>query len=315
LEDIDEAKREHAHRLLQCVAVASRPLRVEEVVAFLAFDFDAGSIPTFMADWCPADAAWAIASTCSSLISIVKLGGSDVVQFTHFSVKEFLISSRLAISISLYRVLMVPAHTMVAQACLGALLHMDENVTKDSLKNFPLAEYAGNHWLNHAKFNNVSSNVPVQDGMKVLFDPSKPHLTVWIRIFHPDRLFVGLSHTPSQPSRTPLHYAAQFGICEVVEFLVVEHSQNVNTREPRHNQTPLFIASQNGHTEVIRILLQCGADAEARDNNNWTPLHCALRQGRLDVVQLLLNRGADATARDNYNNTPLHLVSLRHGYL
>jgi Ankyrin repeats (3 copies) len=314
LEDIDEAKWEHAHRLFQCVTVASRPLRVEELAAFLAFDFGAGSIPAFKADWRPEDAAWAIASTCSGLISIVKLYGSDIVQFSHFSVKEFLISSRLAINISRYHILMVPAHTMVAQVCLGALLRVDENVTMASLKYFPLAEYAGDHWLGHAEFKNVSSSV--QDGMKVLFDPSKPHLTVWVRIFHPDLLLAGRSHTPSQPSRTPLHYAAEFGICEVVEFLVVERSQDVNSRKPcHHNQTPLFIASQNGHTEFVRILLQHGADTEARDNNNSTPLHCASRQKHLEVVQLLLNHGADTTARNNYNNTPLHLALPRYGHL
>jgi hypothetical protein len=46
LREINKADSELADRLFQCVAVASRPLRVEELAEFLAFDFDTGTIPT-----------------------------------------------------------------------------------------------------------------------------------------------------------------------------------------------------------------------------------------------------------------------------
>jgi len=48
LEEIDEQNWEYAHRLFQCVAAASRPLRAEELAEFLAFDFEAGSTPTWL---------------------------------------------------------------------------------------------------------------------------------------------------------------------------------------------------------------------------------------------------------------------------
>jgi hypothetical protein len=113
---------------------------------------------------------------CSSLSS--RGSGPPVIQFAHFSVKEYLTSTRLAETkdiISRFHVSMTPAHTIVAQACLGVLLHLDENITRDSLKDFPLAKYAAEHWVDHARFENVSSKV--QDGMKRLFDPSKSHLS------------------------------------------------------------------------------------------------------------------------------------------
>jgi hypothetical protein len=65
-------------------------------------------------------------------------------------------------------------------SCLGILPHLD----KDSLKDFPLAEYAAEHWVDHARFEDVSQNV--EDGMKQLFDPSKPlkpHLAVCVWIY------------------------------------------------------------------------------------------------------------------------------------
>ncbi|KAH9178440.1 hypothetical protein EDB89DRAFT_2089725, partial [Lactarius sanguifluus] len=126
LSQIPEANQAHAHRLLQCLMVAIRPLRVEELAELLAFEFDTaeGVVPRYRVDWRPNDQVQALLSTCSSLIAIVDDHGSQVVQFSHFSVKEFLMSDRLTSSLgdfSRYRILPRPAHTIIAQACLGCL--------------------------------------------------------------------------------------------------------------------------------------------------------------------------------------------------
>jgi hypothetical protein len=109
LKEINKANREHARRLLQCLTVALRPLRVEELAEVLAIDFDAsahGGIPQLNPKWRWADQHQAVLSTCSSLIAIVDNGDHQVVQFSHFSVKEYLTSDRLA-----FRVGMSPAIT------------------------------------------------------------------------------------------------------------------------------------------------------------------------------------------------------------
>src|SRR6201996_4039824 len=101
LKAINKAQKEDARRLLQCLAVAVRPLRVEELTELLAFDFQAtsnGGIPTLREGWRWDDEEQAVLSTCSSLIAIVRDGDSRVVQFSHFSVKEYLTSRRLASS-------------------------------------------------------------------------------------------------------------------------------------------------------------------------------------------------------------------------
>ena len=186
LQDMDKANWIFAHRIFQCVAVASRPLRVEELAEFLALDFDTWPTPTFRTGWRPVEPVGAVLSTCSSLLAVVKVEGSEVVQFSHFSVKEFLMSTRLAqasYTISRYHVSMTPAHTLVTQACLGILLHLDENITRDSLKDFPLAEYAAEHWVDHARLENMSTNT--KNGMKRLFDPRTRHLAIWVWLFDP----------------------------------------------------------------------------------------------------------------------------------
>ncbi|KAH9165583.1 hypothetical protein EDB89DRAFT_1911292 [Lactarius sanguifluus] len=129
--DIKKANQVHAYRMLQCLTVAVRPLSVAELAELLAFDFDVakGGIPELNLDWRREDHEQAVLSTCSSLITVVPGRGSrpPVVQFSHFSVKEFLMSDRLATSsgdISQYYIFLEDSHTVLAQACLGVLLRV-----------------------------------------------------------------------------------------------------------------------------------------------------------------------------------------------
>jgi hypothetical protein len=99
-----------------------------------------------------------------------------VIQFSHFSVKEFLTSARLAeasdIILRRYHVSMTPAHTLAAQACLGILLHLDKDaITSGQSGEMAPRKYAAEHWADHARIEDVSRNV--EDGMKQLFDPEQ----------------------------------------------------------------------------------------------------------------------------------------------
>ena len=96
LKEIKKPNRGLAQRVLRCLVVAIRPLRVSELAEVLAVDLDdSEGIPKVNADWRWEDQEQALLIACSSLIAIVEDGCSRVVQFSHFSVKEFLTSSRL----------------------------------------------------------------------------------------------------------------------------------------------------------------------------------------------------------------------------
>ncbi|KAH0593451.1 hypothetical protein MHUMG1_08909 [Metarhizium humberi] len=70
--------------------------------------------------------------------------------------------------------------------------------------------------------------------------------------------------------------------------------------EPSVNFTDLMVASYYGHRAVVKLLLEKGADVEAKAYNySWTSLSWAARYGREAVVQLLLEKGANVEARDN----------------
>ena len=203
------------------------------------------------------------------------------------------------------------AHACLAQACLGILLHLDEDVTSDSLEDFHLAQYAAEHWSDHAPELRMCRR-NVEDGMKQLFDPSKPHLAVCVWICDPavpiwNRMT--RNETPLPLRQTSLHYAASWGLHSVVEFLIIEHSQDVCSGDTANNLTPLHLASFNGHAKAACKLIERGADTTAQDNSGATPLNLALETGQVDVVRILIERGADLTARNNKGSTPLHLAS------
>ncbi|KAH9069606.1 hypothetical protein EDB83DRAFT_440420, partial [Lactarius deliciosus] len=179
LREIGKANPDQAYRLLQCLTVATRSLRVDELAEVLALDFDEAKegIPALNSDWREDDPQKGVLSTCSSLIIIVEYSGTRYVQFAHFSVKEFLTSDRLANltpDISRFHIRLEPAHTVIAQACLGVLLQLDHIYAANSS---PLSDYATEHWVDHAQFENVS--LFVENGMRHLFDPTKPYFATW----------------------------------------------------------------------------------------------------------------------------------------
>jgi len=314
LQGIPKEKRQHAHQLFHCLVGANRPLGAEELAEILAIDFDSDAICNLMEDWRPENAEEAVLSTCSTLISVIEDKGTRIVQFSHFSVKEFLTSDRLRCSevgnICRYHVLLDSAHTVLARACLATLLQLDENVDEDHLGPFPLASYAAQNWVSHAKYESVAPRV--QDAMESLFDPRKPHFAAWVRVYDVDDYFPGLAfRTYSRPAtqEAALYYAAVCGFSWVADHLIT-HADNA-IAEFRHSGYPLHAASNVGHAEVVHLLLRHNTDVHAKSTSyyNWTSLHIASASGHVDVAKLLLEHGANINALSTSNSTPLKFAS------
>ena len=314
---IDEEKREYAQRLFRCLTVSIRPLRVKELADILAVQFDEATPPTFNAAWRPEDAEEAVMSVCSSLITVVDRGGHQTIQFSHFSVKEFLTSERLATAegrLSYYHILPEPAHTILAHASLSVLLQLDDKIDRNTIDHFPLALYAARHWIDHAQYRNVSSHI--QEVMERLFDPEKPHFSAWVWLYDIDRHWMEpMSEIrPTRPEAMPLYYASLCGFRGLVEKLISTHPQDVNIRGGSH-VTPLHAATFKRHLEVASLLLENGADPSARDDVGWAPLYWlsysghVMVQSSLEIARLLMNFGANVNVTDDNDRTPLHAAA------
>jgi ankyrin repeat protein len=309
LTNIKRVNREHAIRLLHCLTVAIRPLGVGELAEVLAVDFDAaqrGGIPKLNPNWRWADHQQAVLSTCSSLITIV--GG--VVQFSHFSVKEYLTSDRLANAnrdVSCYHILPESAHTILVQACLGVLLRFEDHVSLKDARHVPLANYAAKHWVDHARFKDVSSRV--QDAVEVFLDSNKPHHAPCRRL---RGIGEGCRWSPfsetGMPRGEPLYYASCYGFYDLAKHLAVKHPKHVNARGG-HHLSPLGAALYGKHFEVAELLYEHGADVNIRSNGEWTILHRASWDGFVDTAQWLLDHSADVNPQKDDGWTPLHVAA------
>jgi ankyrin repeat protein len=312
--EIKKSNQVHAYRMLQCLTAANRPLYVAELAEILAFDFDVanGGIPKLNSDWRWGDHEQAVLSTCSSLITVVPGRGSPIlapiVQFSHFSVKEFLMSDRLATStrdISQYHISLEDAHTVLTQACLGVLLRVPD--FKNRADRGPLTRYAAEQWVAHAQIENVASRV--RDGMEYLFDPDKPYFEAWVWLHDVDE--DTSDHTPETVSGArPLYYAALCGFHELVQHLIFKYPQYASARGGRLG-TALHSASFAGHLQIVRSLLRHGVGVDVRAHRNCTPLRYASMSGHHDVVQCLLDYGADVDSQEDDHSTPLHWPAYR----
>ena len=308
LREIRKPNQGHAHRLLQCLVAAVRPLRVKELAEVLAVDFNAEGIPKLNPGWRWSNQEEAVMSACSSLVIIVKDRDSWIVQFSHFSVKEFLTANRLAEptrDVSRYHIRAETAHTILAQACLGVLLRLDDHVDRDNIKNFPLARYAAQYWTTHARFENASSRI--KGGMECLLDSEKPHFATWVWIYdkdHWDGRPMSTMH-PEIPEAVPLYYAARLGFRDLAEHLAAEYPGQVNARGGRE-VTPMHVAARAGHANILALLLEHGADMDGRDIDGDTALHRASWNGKVKAGQCLLDHGADINAQNNDGWTPLY---------
>ena len=63
------------------------------------------------------------------------------------------------------------------------------------------------------------------------------------------------------------------------------------------NETPLDRAAAKGNVDVVRLLIERGAEVDSRDRWGWTPLHNASRFGHLEVSRVLVDHGANVNAR------------------
>ena len=288
---INNSNREHAYRLLQCLAVAIRPLLVEELAEVLAVEFHAGGMPKLNAGWRWEDQEEAVLSACSSLVTLITDddNGSRVVQFSHFSVKEFLTSNRLVNSVeemSQFHIPIEPSHVILAQACLGVLLRLDDCIGSQYT---PLVQYASVHWYQHAQVGNVELHI--KDALDHFFVMDNPHYLAWIRT-QPYRRALRYTSSDKIFQSAPLYMAAQYGLRGLVERLITKHPHHVNSCGGPAG-TPLHASVIEGHLEVSKLLFAHGADISSCSEDQRTPLHVASEWGQPDVAKWLLNCGAD----------------------
>lgn len=104
--------------------------------------------------------------------------------------------------------------------------------------------------------------------------------------------------------RTPLHNACLHGNQEIVQTLI-QKGADVNFKGDE-DWASLYLATRGGHQDVVALLLKHGARVDDyRKDSQRTPLHTAAIKGYGKIAALLLEKGADPNAKDKRGKTPL----------
>ena len=112
--------------------------------------------------------------------------------------------------------------------------------------------------------------------------------------------------------RTLLHRASYFGQFEVVK-LIVNRGADINIRDAKNN-TALHLAAESGSVDIIKLLLDKGMSVNLTNTHGFTPLHISAGFGNLEATKTLIHRGAALNNVNKCGDTPLTLAS-RRGHL
>lgn len=109
---------------------------------------------------------------------------------------------------------------------------------------------------------------------------------------------------------TSLHMAASGGHSEVVKLLLEKEGIDLDIQDDRQN-TALQYACYLGNVEIVKCLIDKGANVNIQNANKVTPLHTASNMGSTEIARLILERDVDLTIKDETLSTPLHCAADR----
>jgi len=119
---------------------------------------------------------------------------------------------------------------------------------------------------------------------------------------------VRLGYKFDLPKDKDLFYAARHNKVGLAKILL-DRGAEIDARDYDNQWTPLHLAAYYDSRAVAELLLDRGAEIDARDRWQRTPLHVAAGNNSRAVAELLLDRGADYEARDDNERNPLHYAA------
>ncbi|KAK6500072.1 hypothetical protein TWF481_010430 [Arthrobotrys musiformis] len=107
-----------------------------------------------------------------------------------------------------------------------------------------------------------------------------------------------------------VHVAASLGLARAAELLLARSGVDLELKG-NAGGTPLLLAADRGHEDVVKLLIDRRANLEAKDEYGCTPLYRAVISGREETTKLLIQYGANLAASSDGYSTPLHAAEAR----
>ena len=290
-----------AIQVLSWITCAKRPLTLLELQHALAVEvgepeLDEENFPQIRD----------MVSVCAGLVTVDEESG--IIRLVHYTAQEYFERTQKRWFPNADLDIMMICVTYLSFSVFETGFCRTDKEFENRLGLNSLYDYAAHNWGNHAR------QVPKchQGVIDFLEDVKKVEASSQVLMVE-KRSWKQRYSQEFPREMTGLHMAAYFGVYEAVTGLL-EHWQNVDLNDT-NGRTPLSYAAGNGHEAVVKLLLDKGADAEAREGNyGRTPLLWAAVNGHEVVVKLLLDtRRVDVNLMDRDGRTPLwHAAENRH---
>lgn len=256
-----------------------------------------------------------------SLITIFSRRNISYARFAHYSIEEFLVSERIRDStMAAFYIDIGMAHAEIAKTCLQYLSFTDfqnpcmpslvagsGNQFLDRAQRYRLYTYATNNWFYHLRESRIDK--------ETFHTMILPHLNWFLNPSPRDRQYYSweqfLSNLPrgvvKSENLPPYYYAILFGLEHVLDLALPKDANINQSLLFNSGLTLLHFACMQGHTSIVRRLLDSGAKLNAQTTKRQTTaLRLAAENSHSDVVEILLKAGADPSIRSKSGSTPFY---------
>jgi hypothetical protein len=285
--------KELAKQVLSWITCAKRPLTTSELQHALAVE--TGELQLDKENLCQVED---MVSVCAGLVTIDEESG--IIRLVHYTTQEYFERTQAKWFPNI--------ETSMATICVTYLSFdefesgfcQNDKELEERLQSNRFYDYASRNWGHHAR----EASILIPEVTSFLEKKAQAKASSQVL------LAVKLYSSPSKYSQnfpremTGIHLAAYFGVEKAVQLLLSSNNPDLNDC---YGQTPLSLATRNGHEAVVKLLLAAdGVDPDSKDSDGRTPLWWTAANGHEAVVKLLLAAdGVDPDSKDSNGWTPL----------
>ncbi|KAH7350622.1 hypothetical protein BKA65DRAFT_242529 [Rhexocercosporidium sp. MPI-PUGE-AT-0058] len=324
---INSEDQKQVARVLKWLSYSLRPLLLEEIAEIFILDpsadvpFDDENrllTPSAVLDYLSGFATETRVSLSKYHTDHYVRRGTEAVEIrlAHFSIKEYLVSSRISSDrSSTFRIEETAAHIDIVESCLAYHLHLSHNIlaTEKMVNQYQLWEYVVNFWPKHLDMvPELKQTAAIKTGALLIFTRGSRSLLNMSRIRDPD----DGRHEPrwkttAETLGLPLYHACSIGALQLAGLVIAaDKGSTIDEISPTCKyRTALLAVASRGHESVVQLLLDRGADVNAQGGNYGNALQAAAFQGESNIVQFLLERGVDVNAQGGYFGNSLQAAA------
>lgn len=269
-------------RVLSWIVYARRPLTILELQQALGVEVGACDL-----DQDNLDDIQLMVSTCAGLVTVDS--PSCIIRLVHRTAQEFFERRRGQIFPSAEEEIASACATTLSFDAFGTGFCITREELEQRFRSYPFYRYAAQHWGYHARTASlatpyISRLIVSTARLEAAFQ------AIWAAWWPSGLPLDDESVTLGRQSMTGLHCSAYFGMQTLTQDLI--NTQLELDATDREKRSPLSWAAENGHVEIVRLLLSTGrVNPDLPDWHNRTPLSWAAEQGHHLVAELLLENG------------------------